>query len=94
VKLFALLMDATAADGNEHLPGSRQHLLVLVRATSEEAAMIEALVALTEAAWRDAELKNIQPFGVSPSSLGDPVLRDAAMRAQEGHRSIVVFDQA
>ena len=91
--LFALLMDATAA-GNEYPLGSRQHLLVFVRAASEDAAFTEALVALTEKQWTEAHLKQIEPFGLLPASIENPSVRAAALKAAEGHRAIVVFDQA
>ena len=91
--LFALQIDATA-DGNEYAQGSRQHLLVFVRADSEDAAFAEALVALSDKRWTGAELKQISPFGVAPASIDDPSVREAALKAAEGHRAIVVFDQA
>ena len=91
--LFGLLMDASAAEENEYPLGSRHHLLVFVRAPSEEGAIAEALLALADGRWRDGELKQIQPFGVAPASIADPVVRDAAMKAEQGHRSVIVYDQ-
>jgi len=55
--------------------------------------MAEGLIALTDKHWCDGELKQIQPFGVTPSSIADPVVREAAMKAEQGHRSIIVYDQ-
>lgn len=86
-------MDATA-DGNEYPIGSRHHLLVFVRASSDEDAMAEALVALTDRNWRDGKLKEMGPLGVPPASIADPVLKEAALQAERGYRSIVVHDQA
>jgi hypothetical protein len=94
MSVFALLMDATAGEGNAHPPGSRHHLLVLVRAASDEEALTEALIALTDLVWRDGEVKEIRPLDVAPSSIADPTLRDAATKAKQGHRSIIVYDQA
>jgi hypothetical protein len=87
-------MDATAEAGNERPLGSRQHLLVFVRAGSKEAALTEGMMALTDKAWSNGELKQIEQFIVAPASIEDPVTREAALAAEQGNRSIIVFDQA
>lgn len=94
MRLFALLMDATAEAGNEHPLGSRQHLLVPVRAPSTEAALAEGMVALTDRAWNNGELSEIVPLTVAPGSIEDPVVHEAALQAEQGNRSIIVFDQS
>lgn len=92
--LFILALDATADAGNEYPLGSRQKLVVIVRADADDEAIAEAQIALTNKQWRDGALKEIVPFAGTPSSIDDPVIREAAMRAAQGHRSIIVTEQS
>ena len=93
MSIFALRIDAVAADGNEFPIGTRHHLLVLVPTHSPEDAMASALIGLADQKWREAELVELGPMGVAPASIASPVLREAALKAAQGHRAIVVYDK-
>jgi hypothetical protein len=91
--VFALLVAAEAGEGNEYPQGERRHMLVLVPAQSVDEASSEALIALADKRWSQGQVEQAKRFGVLPSSVEDPVLREAAEKAFAGNRSIIVYER-
>ncbi|HEX6375530.1 MAG TPA: hypothetical protein VFZ91_07395 [Allosphingosinicella sp.] len=91
--VFALSIDAEAANGCEYPAGERHHLIVLVPAASPEEAAAGAMAALSDCRWCRGEVREIGRLSVPLESLDDPILREAAGKALAGSRAIVVFSR-
>jgi hypothetical protein len=90
--LYALLIEATAAEGCSYQPGDVRKLMVVVRAQSRDAALEEAMSTLSGNFWTHGQVLKDAP--ITNDMTSEPgYLQDAIWSALAHGAAIVVYDK-